>query len=127
MRIVAALFLLVLTLYPARAIELAVGDEEAVKPVRTLVAAFIQPGFERFAEQAELAEIAISSLCEDPGERPLEAARNAFNDSALALARVSRGLARSRAHWKTDSLRQMCIWMIVLLHERFFLGLTNLK
>ena len=88
MRIVAALFLFVLTLSPARAIELTIGDEEAMKPVRTLVAAFIQPGFERFAEQAELAEIAVSSLCKEPGDRSLEAARNAFKDSALALARV---------------------------------------
>jgi len=108
MRIVAALFLIVLTLSPARAIELTVGDEEAIKPVRTLVAAFIQPGFERFAEQAELAEIAVSSLCKDPGERTLEAARNAFRDSALALARVE--FLRTGPLARENRLERLLFW-----------------
>lgn len=108
MRIVAALFLFVLTLSPARAIELTIGDDEALKPVRTLVAAFIQPGFERFAEQAELAEIAVSSLCEEPGERSLEAARNAFRDSALALARVE--FLRTGPLAQENRLERLLFW-----------------
>tara|TARA_Y100000815_G_scaffold150594_2_gene136597 strand:- start:92827 stop:93912 length:1086 start_codon:yes stop_codon:yes gene_type:complete len=108
MRIVAALFLFVLTLSPARAIELTIGDEEAMKPVRTLVAAFIQPGFERFAEQAELAEIAVSSLCKEPGDRSLEAARNAFKDSALALARVE--FLRTGPLAQENRLERLLFW-----------------
>ena len=88
MRIVTACLAVFLSSATAQAVELTVGEEEAVEPVRTLVAAFIQPGFERFADQAELVEVAVSQLCEEPGPHKLEAARAAFRDSALAFARV---------------------------------------
>lgn len=88
MRIVAACLALVMSFTPARAIELAVDDEEATQPVRAIVDAFVRPGFSRFAEQAELADFALASLCEDPNEAGLEVARVAFRDAALAFARV---------------------------------------
>lgn len=108
MRIFTACLALVLSIAPARAIELAVSEDEAIKPVRTLVAAYIQPGFERFTDQAELAEIAVSDLCQEPGETKLEVARSAFGDSALSFARVE--FLRTGPLVRENRLERLLFW-----------------
>lgn len=86
-RFIAALFGLVfLAAVPAHA--LTIGEDEAAEPVRKLVAGYVRPAFQRFADNAELAGVAVHALCEEPGERTLGSARQAFRDSALSFARV---------------------------------------
>jgi len=86
-RLIAALSGLVfLAAVPASALSL--DADEAAEPVRKLVAGFIQPAFQRFADDAELTTVAMSTLCDEPGERTLDSARQAFKDSTLSFARV---------------------------------------
>jgi predicted lipoprotein len=86
-RFAAVLFGLVfLSAVPAHA--LTIDEDQAAEPVRKLVAGFIQPAFQRFAENAELAAVAVNAFCEQPGGRTLGSARQAFADSALSFARV---------------------------------------
>ena len=110
MRRLAATFFSLAMLFasPASSQELTVDGEQAVRSVRLLVAGFIQPGFERFADHAELAAIATAELCEDPGERTLEAARAAFRESALALARVE--FLRTGPLIQENRLERLLFW-----------------
>ena len=75
-------------LFSTPASALTIDGNAAATSVRDLAADFIRPGFQRFADDAQHAVGAISALCEEPGEATLDAARQAFGDSALSLARV---------------------------------------
>jgi len=110
MRRLVATFISLAMLFagPASSQELTVDGEQAVRSVRLLVAGFIQPGFERFADDAELAAIATDELCEDPGERTLDAARAAFRASALALARVE--FLRTGPLIQENRLERLLFW-----------------
>jgi predicted lipoprotein len=87
---------------------LTVSDEAAVEPVRNVVAGFIQPAFERFDESAELAGVAVNSLCEEPAKRTLESARQAFRDSALAFARIE--FLRTGPLARDNRLERLLFW-----------------
>ena len=88
MRYLATTLFAVFFLSAAPALAFPIDDEAAGEPVRKLVAGYIQPAFQRFAENAELSAVAMDALCEDPGERTLGSARQAFRDSALSFARI---------------------------------------
>jgi predicted lipoprotein len=88
MRYLAATLFAVLFLSATPAFAFPIDDEAAGEPVRKLVAGYVQPAFQRFAENAELTAVALDALCEEPGERTLGSARQAFRDSALSFARV---------------------------------------
>lgn len=89
-RRIAAAFagLALLAAAPVGAQTLTIDAEQAGRSVDRLVAGFIRPAFERFAEQAELGAIAVADLCAEPAQRRLDSAREAFRDSVLAFARV---------------------------------------
>jgi len=88
MRYLAATLFAFFILSSAPAHALTIDEDQAAESVRKLVAGFIQPAFQRFADNAELAAVAADALCEEPGERTLGSARQAFKDSALSFARV---------------------------------------
>lgn len=88
MRYFTALLFGLFFLSAAPSSALTIDEDQAGEPVRKLVAGYIQPAFQRFAENAELVTVAVNALCEEPGERTLGSARQAFRDSALSFARV---------------------------------------
>jgi hypothetical protein len=108
MRLFALLLsgLVALSALPARA--LPVDDTTASQSVSRVIASFIQPSFERFADQSELVAIAVGSLCDKPGETALLSARNAFADTALAFARIE--FLRTGPLARENRLERLLFW-----------------
>lgn len=73
---------------PVAAQTLTIDEAQAAASVENLVDGFIRPGFANFAATAGETAGAVGALCETPGAGSLQAARDAFRDSALAFAGV---------------------------------------
>ncbi|MFZ2103470.1 MAG: imelysin family protein [Oricola sp.] len=108
MRLTAILLAGIMAFAAVPAHALTVGDAEAIEPVKRVIAGFIQPEFSRFAENAELASVAVSTLCEQPSERRLGSARQAFRDSALSFARIE--FLRTGPLAKDNRLERLLFW-----------------
>lgn len=92
----------------ASAQDFAVDEERAAESVRMLVSGYIRPAFERFADNTELAHIAMADLCAKPGQGALDAARSAFEDSALSFARVE--FLRTGPLVQDNRLERLLFW-----------------
>lgn len=87
---------------------LTMSDEDPIEPVRNVVSGFIQPSFERFADQSELVVMAVGSLCDRPGEPALLSARDAFADTVLTFARVE--FLRTGPLLKDNRIERLLFW-----------------
>lgn len=87
---------------------LTVSDDAAVGSVRSVITTFIQPSFERFADQTGVAVAAVSALCDKPDEARLASARAAFADTALAFARVE--FLRTGPLLKDNRIERLLFW-----------------
>ena len=64
------------------------SDNAAMMPVKSGISSYIQPNFERFAQELDILKISIDELCERPNETALNTAQVTFQNAIKSFARI---------------------------------------